>query len=123
MKRTALVLAAACLALAGCGGGDGVAAGASSATESSSRLASEDERRQVAYDACVEAVTEQLKAPATAEFAALEDVEVTEKSAGYTLRGDVDAQNGFGALIRNSYTCDVTVTGMGNAQDVSVYFG
>lgn len=58
--------------------------------------------------ACQDFVQSKLKAPSTAKFQAASTVKV---SAGvWAVTGTVDAQNGFGALIRNSYKCTVTVT-------------
>jgi hypothetical protein len=65
--------------------------------------------RQEAERACTEEyVPGELKAPATAQFS---DVASTrEGDSGYiTVTGAVDAQNGFGALIRMSFKCYVHV--------------
>jgi hypothetical protein len=58
--------------------------------------------------ACEGWVKERLKAPATAEFA---DSNVTSASGVYTVRGAVDSQNSFGALIRSRFTCVATHDG------------
>ncbi len=59
-----------------------------------------------AADRCRDAVTERLKAPSTAEFS---DVQVTEEAGNlltfYTVKGKVDAQNSFGAQVRNGFSC------------------
>lgn len=55
-----------------------------------------------------EFIPKRLKAPRTAEFA---DVSVTNDGDAYTVSGSVDAQNGFGALIRSSFTCVVRESG------------
>jgi len=59
-----------------------------------------------AADRCRDAVTEQLKAPATADFG---DATVTREDGDFgsyfEVTGKVDAQNGFGALARNTYRC------------------
>jgi hypothetical protein len=58
---------------------------------------------------CVEEfVPKRLKAPASAEF-----VGVTVDSVGdaYVVTGSVDAQNGFGATIREPFTCIVREAG------------
>ncbi|EZP71707.1 hypothetical protein BV96_02446 [Sphingomonas paucimobilis] len=49
-----------------------------------------------------EAVRANLKSPASADFAAA-DRRVTHDGCVYTVRGTVDAQNGFGALLRSNY--------------------
>lgn len=56
-----------------------------------------------AVEACEEDVRARLKAPSTAEF--VDDPRVVEGADGYQVTGQVDAQNGFGAMIRNTYTC------------------
>lgn len=55
-----------------------------------------------AVDECQQEVLAQLKAPATAEFG---DAEAEETEDGYLVTGQVDAQNGFGALIRSDFRC------------------
>jgi hypothetical protein len=61
----------------------------------------------LAERACERYVAAQLKAPSTAEFT---DTEATGIGAQRTVSGSVDAQNGFGAMIRSSFTCDVELT-------------
>lgn len=67
--------------------------------------------------ACHEAVLGGLKAPATAEFAGDEELGEWQEGKSVEIKGSVDAQNGFGALIRNSFRCivqkeDLSVTGL-----------
>ncbi len=55
-------------------------------------------------------VLEQLKAPSTAEFQRSSSMIVeTKDNLTYKIGGYVDAQNGFGAMLRTSFICDVTV--------------
>lgn len=61
-----------------------------------------------AYNACKKFVKDDLKAPSTASFA---DHSVSQDGSTYTVTGQVDAENSFGAKIRNDYTCTVTDTG------------
>lgn len=58
---------------------------------------------------CQDWVEEQLRAPATAEFSN-QDVTVTGTNA-WEVTGDVDAENGFGALVRNEWTCTIRLDG------------
>lgn len=59
-----------------------------------------------AISQCETRVEEQLKAPATAEF----DSEA--KGGGpWQVTGTVDSENGFGAMIRSTYQCTVTING------------
>lgn len=64
-----------------------------------------------AIDVCHQQVTDQLKAPATAQFQPSESA--TNVGARWTVSGSVDAQNGFGALIRSDYVCIATYDGTG----------
>lgn len=56
-----------------------------------------------AYAACEVAVGERLKAPGTAKFGGQDYRKID--TGYYELVGWVDAQNGFGATIRNRYVC------------------
>lgn len=67
--------------------------------------------------ACREKVKQSLKAPATAQFSQ-EAVSRQPTGSFWEVNGVVDAQNGFGALIRNRYKC--TVTGEGEALAVTL---
>lgn len=66
------------------------------------------EVRFMAIDTCHEAVTNQLKAPATAKFT---NDEAKLAEGGWTVTGSVDSENSFGALIRSSYTCTARLDG------------
>lgn len=60
-----------------------------------------------AWTACERFVSEQLKAPSTAEFSGF-DTQISDLGNGrYVVRGYVDAENSFGAMIRNDYLCRV----------------
>lgn len=58
---------------------------------------------------CRDAVLDQLKSPASAEFGGL-TVTSTGASA-WQVRGEVDSQNGFGAQVRTSFACLLTPSG------------
>ncbi len=78
-------------AVKGCGGSSGQDDGSASATAG-----------------CEELVKDRLKAPSTAEFSG----ESADGSAGsYTVTGDVDSQNSFGAMLRSHFTCTVHSSG------------
>lgn len=62
-----------------------------------------------ARSVCEDAVKNQLKAPATAGFEWL--TETAKGTLTYELIGSVDAENGFGALIRTQFSCTATLTG------------
>lgn len=58
-----------------------------------------------ARDVCETFVERRLKSPSTADFS-----DTTTAASGeseWTVSGAVDSQNGFGAMIRNNYTCVV----------------
>ncbi len=58
-----------------------------------------------AIDVCHQEVSDQLRAPATADFGG---ETVTHTGDRYTVVGYVDAQNGFGAQIRTDWVCNAT---------------
>lgn len=63
------------------------------------------------YDAraaCREFVKRELKAPATAKFSDLQHV---GSGTTWTVTGAVDAENGFGATVRMTFTCRVRLDG------------
>lgn len=59
-----------------------------------------------AISQCEESIRQQLKSPSTAEFHSN-----ASGSGTWTVIGTVDAQNSFGAKVRSSYQCTVTVSG------------
>ena len=58
--------------------------------------------------ACEDAVRDALKAPSTAEFA---DSSSSRSGSTWTVTGAVDAENSFGAMLRNTFECSVTFQG------------
>ena len=65
-----------------------------------------------AYVACQQFVEQRLKAPKTADFPSGASQFTRMIGDGeYQVTAYVDAQNGFGALIRNNFTCVVNWTG------------
>ena len=64
-----------------------------------------------AYVVCQQFVEDQLRAPSTAEFGGPYSQVTTHNGGGeYTVRTYVDAENAFGAMIRNDFTCTVQHT-------------
>jgi hypothetical protein len=61
-----------------------------------------------AIDLCESIVTDHLKAPATAQFPGTEVFSDGGPEGPWSLKGAVDAENGFSALIRNYFTCNAT---------------
>ncbi len=65
-----------------------------------------------AYSICKDFVLDRLKAPKTAQFAGFDDAKVHDLGGGdYEVIGFVDAQNAFGAQIRERYLCKVHYKG------------
>ena len=67
-----------------------------------------------AYSMCVKFIEKSLVAPSTAKFQSYNDIDIwtlgREEGVyehAWRIKGYVDAQNRFGAMIRNYYTCDV----------------
>ena len=62
------------------------------------------------YDAITIAEKEvkaKLKSPSTAKFSSFSEISVTRSGNTWRVTGWVDAQNGFGATLRNSYTVKI----------------
>jgi hypothetical protein len=57
---------------------------------------------------CEYTITENLKAPSTAKFT---NTGVSLGKGNYQVRNVVDAQNSFGAMLRNTFLCNVHCTG------------
>ena len=65
--------------------------------------------------ACKDFVKDQLKAPATADFDNMLIAAGSERTSSgadpsFEVQGDVDSENGFGAKIRNHFSCEVHYT-------------
>lgn len=69
-----------------------------------------------AQRACHEYVEGALKAPATADFS--DEYASDNGDETWTVHGTVDSENGFGAKIRNNFTCEVSkISGMFRVDD------
>ena len=73
----------------------------------------------LAERACKRAVESHLKAPATADFTVVSATK--ESSREWTVTGTVDAENSFGAKIRNNWICTATKSGESWTGDALVY--
>jgi hypothetical protein len=65
-----------------------------------------------AYEQCVERVSDELLTPATADFSGFGDAEIERDAAGmgwyhYRVKGYVDSENEFGAIVRSDFSCQV----------------
>lgn len=66
---------------------------------------------------CQNFVDANLAAPATADHPWLDRQIIARGPWRYTVRSYVDAQNGYGAMVRNRYHCEVRYSGSGNDLD------
>lgn len=74
----------------------------------------DDASRAAALTMCRQYVRERLKAPSTATFAGIGESTVNEYSGQeWGVRSHVDAQNGFGAMLRSTFDCTVKFEGDG----------
>ena len=67
------------------------------------------EVRETLLQAVRTAVCAQLKSPASAQFPESLLTVTGDETRGYHVEGYVDAQNSYGAMIRNDFTADVTM--------------
>lgn len=67
-----------------------------------------------AWVVCQQQMDKQLKAPATAEYPSSREVRISKSGSTYTIRGWVDSQNSFGALVRTDFICTAISTGGDN---------
>ncbi len=73
---------------------------------------SSDSDEETARAMCQKFVTDQLRAPATAKFSWPEDTRVHHDNFRvWSVVGFVDAQNGFGAMIRSDFSCKLAYLG------------
>lgn len=89
----------------------------------SSGLSGPEHSEVGAWNACETFVERRLKAPATADFPCCYDDFVTHEGGGiYRAESYVDAENAFGAEIRNDFTCTVEYRSGGSwrLQDIAI---
>jgi|GEM_PF-5699808 len=85
-----------------------------------------DDRLSAVWETAKEAVEDKLKAPSTAKFCSSysdPDVEITQLGDTYTVKSYVEAENSFGAQIRNEFTVKVSRNTDGNytVTECSIY--
>lgn len=105
-----LLFVGACAILAMLGGGGSSGGG---------RPAISQPDKYGAWDVCKRQITSQLKAPSTAKFPRITDdgvIATTVDNKKWAITGYVDAQNGFGAMIRSEFLCEATHTSGTNWQ-------
>lgn len=69
----------------------------------------------MAFIQCKNYVRNHLKAPSTADFPFIDNMTSDIGNGVYVVNSYVDAQNGFGAMIRSTYQCKVQYIGGDNA--------
>ena len=67
----------------------------------------EDDKSYGAEDTCKDAVKNSLKSPGTAKFSGMSTSPMGTDEWDTT--GEVDSENGFGALLRSSFSCHTTL--------------
>jgi hypothetical protein len=70
-----------------------------------------EDKTATLIEQCRAEAKKSLKAPATAQFSEERPVELGDRF--YYIDGSVDAQNGFGALVRSKYRCKAESTASG----------
>ena len=93
------------LLLSGCGSSSDSGSTTGTTSKSKSKTVVDETEARLS---CEDLIKNQLKSPSTASFAPRNEWTFTEVSGGYRASGWVDAQNDFGATVRNSFTCTVT---------------
>lgn len=64
----------------------------------------------LAFMQCQTFVTNRLKSPSTADFPFADYTSWKGDDGKYTIKSYVDAQNGFGAIVRSYWHCETTYT-------------
>lgn len=71
----------------------------------------DDGNRYAAFEVCTQFVEQRLASPGSAEFPDPHEddgeVTITGYDGSFTVRSQVDSQNGFGATLRTFFTCEV----------------
>lgn len=67
------------------------------------------QNESAAFEAAQELAVDLLRAPSTAKFQRFDHARVVSSGCSFTILSHVDAQNGFGASIRNNFAAEVTV--------------
>lgn len=71
------------------------------------------DRQPAAYRACQKFIEAGLRSPGSAKHPAYTDEAVSDQDPIYVVTSMVDSQNGFGALLRTHYRCEVRREGDG----------
>jgi hypothetical protein len=74
------------------------------------------DQSEMAVVQCQNYAKDRLRSPSTADFPWLDHAVVPRGNETYLVKSYVDAQNGFGAIVRNDYICEIRYIG-GDATD------
>ena len=80
---------------------------------------SETSQRIAAITAAEMAVENRLKSPSTADFCSQSEMTISNVGSSWTVSGYVDAENSFGATVREYWTVTMTLSG-DTAKNISV---
>ena len=80
-------------------------------SESSSTKDAYGHNRSYAIVIAEDVVKSKLKSPSTADFCSNYEYTVSRSKNTWTIKGYVDAQNSFGAMLRSDFTVKITFTG------------
>lgn len=73
---------------------------------------SPESQKMLAYNYAEDFVKERLKSPSTATFPNIFEKSMDVSTLDYVsfnIRSWVDSQNGFGAIVRNNFSCVITI--------------
>lgn len=114
MKKKLLMVLMCCVVLV-CGGCGITQEGVETAIDNVDTMMHDDdpnyaEYKGVYHNFCY-AVEQEIDSPATAEFQDFSTSLVTKNGEGnYTVKAYVDAENGFGAMVRSTFTMSIQYT-------------
>lgn len=75
------------------------------------------------YTACSaakEEVKKELKSPSSAKFDVCSDMDISNSGNTWTIKGEVEASNSFGVMIKNTYTVKIKIIDKNNYSVVSI---
>lgn len=78
-------------------------------------------RAQDAWVCAKDIVSSELKSPSTAKYCTYPEATVTKKGDIYTVKGYVDAQNSYGATIRQNFTVTLELTTNGYKNGMATF--
>lgn len=83
----------------------------------------DDKKSDDYYYACTAAeneVKEKLKLPSSAKFGLCSEMDISNNGDVWTIKGQVEASNSFGAIVKNNFTVKIEITGENTYNRISV---